>query len=60
MNRKAQQSSSTESSSEEEGEGEEGGEEPIAMETSSSEGDIRIIDVISMEEPVESIGTFTS
>ena len=54
MNRKAQQSSSTESSSEEEG------EEPIAMETSPSEGDIRIIDVISMEEPVESIGTFTS
>ena len=58
MNRKAQQSSSTESSSEEEGE--EGGEGPIAMETSPSEGDIRIIDVISMEEPVESIGTFTS
>ena len=39
---------------------EEGREKPIAMETSPSEGDIRIIDVISMEEPAESIGTFTS
>ena len=52
MNRKAKQSSSTESSSEEEEE-----EESTAMEMSPSEEDIRIVDVISMEEPIETIGT---
>ena len=60
MNRKAKQSSSTESSSEE-GEGEEEEEvgESVAMEMSPSEGDIRIVDVITMEEPIETIGTCT-
>ena len=54
MNRQPKQSSSTESSSSDEGEGGEGEEESIAMDTSPSEGDIRI-DMISMEELTETI-----
>ena len=55
LNRKAKQSSSTESSSE--GEGAEEGEESTAMETSQSEGETHVIDVITTEQPVtETIG----
>ena len=57
MNRQPKQSSSTESSSSDEGEGGEGEEESIAMDTSPSERNIRIVDVISMEESTETIGT---
>ena len=57
MNRQPKQSSSTESSSSDEGEGGEGEEESIAMDTSPSEGNIHIVDVISMEESTETIGT---
>ena len=58
MNRQPKQSSSTESSSSDEGEGGEGEEESIAMDTSPSEGNIHIIDVISMEESTEKIARY--
>ena len=60
LNKKLKQSTSTESSSEEEeGAEQEGeGEESVTMETSQSEaeGETHVVDVISMEEPKETIG----
>ena len=59
MNRQTKQLSSTESSSLDEGKGGEGGGKSlIAMDTSPSEGNIHIIDVILMEESTETIGRY--